>query len=86
MSFSDTIEGMSPIDIHELNSIALVNRLGAGEHFLLLDKGHPVAELRPLPSAARVSRPFGLCEGEFRVPDDFDAALADEILAGFEGR
>lgn len=30
-------------------------------------------------------RPFGLCKGEFTVPDDFDAPLPDEILDAFEG-
>lgn len=30
-------------------------------------------------------RPFGLCAGEFVVPDDFDAPLSDEILKAFEG-
>lgn len=30
-------------------------------------------------------RPFGLCAGEFVVPDDFDAPLPDEILKTFEG-
>lgn len=29
-------------------------------------------------------RPFGLCAGEFVVPDDFDAPLPDEILEAFE--
>lgn len=31
-------------------------------------------------------RPFGLCAGEFTVPDDFDDPLPEEILKGFEGR
>lgn len=30
-------------------------------------------------------RPFGLCEGEFVVPEDFDAPLPTEILDAFEG-
>ena len=29
-------------------------------------------------------RPFGLCTGEFIVPDDFDAPLPEEILSAFE--
>lgn len=29
-------------------------------------------------------RPFGLCAGEFSVPDDFDAPLPEEILQEFE--
>lgn len=31
-------------------------------------------------------RPFGLCAGEFTVPDDFDAPLPEEILSAFEGK
>ncbi len=29
-------------------------------------------------------RPFGLCKGEFTVPDDFNEPLPDEILDLFE--
>jgi hypothetical protein len=28
-------------------------------------------------------RPFGLCTGEFTVPDDFDEPLAEETLNAF---
>ena len=31
-------------------------------------------------------RPIGLAEGEFVVPDDFDALLPEDILRDFEGR
>ena len=31
-------------------------------------------------------RPFGLCAGEFVVPEDFDAPLPEEILKSFEGK
>jgi hypothetical protein len=30
-------------------------------------------------------RPSGLCEGEFVVPDDFDAPLPEDVLQSFEG-
>lgn len=29
-------------------------------------------------------RPFGLCKGEFRVPDDFDEPLPEAVLEDFE--
>ncbi|MEI2691123.1 MAG: type II toxin-antitoxin system Phd/YefM family antitoxin [Anaerolineae bacterium] len=32
----------------------------------------------------RSPRPFGLCTGEFVVPDDFDAPLPPEVLVLFE--
>ncbi len=30
-------------------------------------------------------RPFGLCAGEFTVPDDFDHPLPEHIIKEFEG-
>ncbi len=29
-------------------------------------------------------RPFGLCKGEFRVPDDFDEPLPNAVIEDFE--
>ena len=34
----------------------------------------------------RKQRPFGLCAGEFVVPEDFNAPLPEEILNAFEGK
>ena len=31
------------------------------------------------------TRPYGLCAGEFVVPDDFDDPLPDDVIAAFEG-
>lgn len=33
----------------------------------------------------RPQRPFGLCAGEFDVPDDFDSPLPEEVLKEFKG-
>ena len=57
-----------------------------GETLLVTQADEPVAQLQPLAQMTGGPRPFGLCAGEFRVPDDFDAALPDEILDAFEGR
>ena len=35
---------------------------------------------------SKKQRPFGLCVGEFVVPEDFDAPLPEEILNAFEGK
>ena len=43
-------------------------------------------ETRPAISSGKQLRPFGLCTGEFIVPDDFDAPLPEEILNAFEGK
>jgi len=32
----------------------------------------------------RLPRPYGLCEGEFQVPNDFDALLPESELELFE--
>lgn len=37
-------------------------------------------------SCAETLRLFGLCAGEFTVPDDFDAPLPEEIVQAFEGQ
>jgi hypothetical protein len=35
-------------------------------------------------TTAKDLRPFGLSRGEFVIPEDFDASLPEEVLAGFE--
>ena len=79
---------MSTVSLRELQSDpdALLDRVEAGEHFVVVRGGREVAELRPLSVTQRGPRPFGLCAGEFTVPDDFDSPLPEEILRGFEGR
>lgn len=63
-----------------------MDRVEAGERLVVVRGGRPVAELRPIPFVQPGPRPFGLCAGEFKVPDDFDAPLPEEILREFEGR
>ena len=79
---------MSNVGLQELqrDTDALLDRVEAGEHLVVIRGGRAVAELRPVPAAQSQPRPFGLCAGAFTVPDDFDAALPEEILRGFEGR
>ena len=63
-----------------------LDRVQAGEHLVVIRGGKAVAELRPLSEPSPSPRPFGLCVGEFVVPDDFDAPLPDDLLERFEGR
>ncbi|HEY2295570.1 MAG TPA: type II toxin-antitoxin system Phd/YefM family antitoxin [Thermoanaerobaculia bacterium] len=79
---------MSTVSLNELqrDPDALLDRVEAGERFVVIRGGHPVAELRPLPATQTGPRPFGLAAGAFTVPDDFDAPLPDEVLREFEGR
>ncbi|HYU34106.1 MAG TPA: type II toxin-antitoxin system prevent-host-death family antitoxin [Thermoanaerobaculia bacterium] len=79
---------MSTVSLQELqrDTGALLDRVEAGEHVVVVRGGRPVAELRPVPTSQPGPRPFGLSAGVFTVPDDFDDPLPEEILRGFEGR
>jgi prevent-host-death family protein len=79
---------MSTVSLQDLqrDPAGVLDRVEAGECLVIAREGRPVAELRPLPPAARGPRPFGLAAGEFVVPADFDAPLPDDVLRGFEGR
>ena len=59
-----------------------------GETLVIVKAGKPIAEIKPFTSysPSKKLRPFGLCAGEFTVPDDFDKPLPESIIAEFEGR
>jgi antitoxin (DNA-binding transcriptional repressor) of toxin-antitoxin stability system len=63
-----------------------LQRVEAGESLLIIRAGKPVAEVKPIAAGIETARPFGLCAGKFKVPDDFDAPLPDDILDAFEGK
>lgn len=65
---------------------AYLQRVEAGETLVIVQAGQPVAEVKPIVSGAKALRPFGLCAGEFIVPDDFDVPLPEDILKAFEGQ
>ncbi len=65
---------------------AYLRKAQGGETVVISIKNEPVAELRPTVARAVAERPFGLCAGDFIVPDDFDSPLPDDIIADFEGR
>jgi prevent-host-death family protein len=66
---------------------ALLDRVESGETVVITRRHRAVAEVRPAGPRRRAKpRPFGLCQAEFRVPDDFDSPLPDDLLAGFDGR
>jgi hypothetical protein len=56
--------------------------IGEGE---TIPSDQAIAEIRPIASSKQL-RPFGLCAGEFTVPNDFDASLPEDLLSAFEGK
>lgn len=53
-----------------------------GEEVVITRRGEEVARL--VPPAVKQCRRFGIDEGVFQVPDDFDEALDEQTLASFE--
>lgn len=56
-----------------------------GETIVVKRDDRAVAEINPVLRAARTLRPFGLCAGEFVVPDDFDAPLDSSTIEKCKG-
>ncbi len=70
---------MTRVSIEEIthNLLAFLLRVQAGETLVLVESGKPFAEIRPFAEVLQGLRPFGLCAGEFVVPDDFDDPLPE---------
>jgi antitoxin (DNA-binding transcriptional repressor) of toxin-antitoxin stability system len=78
---------MMQVNVEEIQRdlAAYLQRVEAGETVVIVRAGQPIVEMRPVRTDAETLRPFGLCAGEFTVPEDFDAPLPDDILNAFEG-
>lgn len=78
---------MMRISVEEIqqNFAVFLQRVESGETVIIMRTGQPIAELKPVSVPAETLRPFGLCAGEFRVPEDFDVPLPEDILNAFEG-
>lgn len=70
----------------ERNFPAYLRRVREGQTLVITENGEPMVEMKPAAQPAKTSRPYGLCAGEFRTPDDFDAPLPEDILKDFEGK
>ncbi|BAY16163.1 prevent-host-death protein [Anabaenopsis circularis NIES-21] len=78
---------MQKITVDEIRQDPLkyLNQVEGGESFIIIQADKEIAELKPIQSTTKMLRPFGLCAGEFTVPDDFDSPLPEDILNAFEG-
>jgi prevent-host-death family protein len=77
---------MKQVNIHEAKThlSRLIEEVETGEEIVVAKAGRPVAKLSPIRAKGR--RKLGLLDGKFRIPDDFNAPLPDEILDAFAGR
>lgn len=60
----------------------LITKIARGEEVVIAKRGKPVARLVPFGPTGQERR-FGKDAGAFEVPEDFDARLPPEVLAGF---
>ena len=77
---------MKPINIHAAKThlSRLIERVQAGEEFVIAKAGRPAARLVPLEKGARPIRTGGL-RVPGGVPEDFDTMFEREIEAMFAG-
>ena len=66
------------VNVHEAKThfSELLQKVEAGEQVIIARSGKPVARLIAI-KPKRAPRPLGTGKGDFVVPDDFDAPMAD---------
>jgi prevent-host-death family protein len=77
---------MKTVNVHEAKThlSRLLEEVEAGQEVVIARAGRPVARLLPL-APARPPRRLGILAGRYAVPDDWDAPLPPEAIAGFSG-
>ncbi|MCP5268056.1 MAG: type II toxin-antitoxin system Phd/YefM family antitoxin [Zoogloeaceae bacterium] len=78
---------MEQINIYEAKThfSKFVEQAESGEDVIIARGGKPVARLTSIAQEKPPIR-FGVLKGKLQVSADFDEALPDAVLAGFEGR
>ena len=76
---------MKKVNIYEAKTrlSELVEQAASGEDVIIARSGIPVARLTRLQRTARKRR-LGLLDGRFRIPDDFNEPLPEEVVGAFE--
>jgi prevent-host-death family protein len=80
---------MTTFNIHEAKThlSRLVERAAKGETVIIAKAGKPMAKIVPLePTTVDTAKRLGFLRGQFKVPDDFDTMMADEIAEMFNGK
>lgn len=73
------------VDEIQRDLLKYLRQVEAGKTLVIVRLDKPIAELKPIANSKQL-RPFGLCTGEFTVPDDFDDPLPEDLLSAFEGK
>ena len=77
---------MKKVNIYEAKTrlSQLVEEVASGQDVVIARAGRPVARLTRLSGTGRKRR-LGVLDGQFRIPDDFNRPLPDDVLRSFEG-
>lgn len=75
---------MIKVNVHEAKTelSRLLNRVVAGEEVVIAKAGKPVARLIPVEPPRPASR-LGLDKSDWKVPEDFNDPLPEEIMKAF---
>jgi prevent-host-death family protein len=75
---------MIQVNIHEAKThlSRLLAKVAEGEDVIIANAGTPVARLSAYQDKRK--RVLGRDRGLFKIPDDFDAPLPDDVLDSFE--
>ena len=79
---------MKHVNIHEAKThlSRLVEEAANGEPFVIAKAGKAMVKVVPLDAPEKPApRRLGFMQGQFKVPDDFDRMMEDEIAAMFYG-
>lgn len=78
---------LKTLNIYEIRSrfSYYAKQVMRGKSFLIAVRNRPFAELRPLPAKTPRKLVYGVLEGMFTVPEDFDAPLP-EFESDFYGK
>ena len=77
---------MKTVNVHEAMTYLsrLLDEVEAGREVVIAREGRPVARLVPL-APQRPPRRLGILAGRYAVPEDWDAPLPPQAIAGFSG-
>jgi len=81
---------MQQLNINEVKThlSGILARVEKGESVIICKRNKPIAELKPIQKQQRKKRPLGLLKKKypgFKIPDNFNDPLPDDILAYFTG-